>query len=114
MSDPIPLSVLALEKGLPPADVLARQYADQIVTDYVGRDCFPRDVAKQILERCRAEIAARQAREAERLAEARRRVNLDHQRLRARHEALAEAGYRPSGNASADLVAMDEMMMERR
>jgi hypothetical protein len=82
MSDPIPLSHLVLEGlgqnlyGPASADVLEGQITAQghpVVTDYVGRKCVSRDVAKILLAEHHEQLEAqRQAAEEHRLEAARR------------------------------------------
>lgn len=90
MSDPTPLSHLLLEPELAGItfERLAREHADDIELDYLGRACLPRPVARRVLDDYRRQRDRLAAARAERSAEARRRS--DDVAHRRRAEAIRE------------------------
>lgn len=90
MSDPTPITVLVLEPELAgiTAEQLAREHEADIESDYLGRACLPRPVARRVLDDYRRQRDRLSAERAERSAEARRRSDNVAQRRQA--EAIRE------------------------
>lgn len=116
MSDPVALSVLpVLQLEFPGVSVeqLASRYANDIVLDYIGRRCLPRDRAREIIldHRARAQQLADQR--AEQRAERRRRGDPIRRRitaLRARQQVDIDGDL--SRSALATLMAEDASARE--
>jgi hypothetical protein len=102
----VPLSHLALEVGADPAR-LARQFADTVLTDDLGRLCVDRDQARQVIAEHNARAAQRRLRSdtlragmAKHLAPVRNRVRA----LREHQELL-----RARGLLDNDMTAIEAM-----
>ena len=115
MSDPVPLSHVQLETDIP-VEQLAREHADFVVEDFLGRLCLPRQIAREVIvghrERLRVHAVERQ--------EYRQRSSAIAQREReGMRERLAARGRRDAAVLAGDgsLSALQLMMssdVERR
>lgn len=83
MSDPVALTVLALELDGVTAEQLGRRYAADVVVDFIGRRCVARDTAREIIAEHHAQRQQLADRRAEQLAESKRRGNPLRRRVQA-------------------------------